>query len=258
MGMRHCPPFESRPLKEEFMSDEPRIITSTSQLSWSESTTILLTKSSVRSGLLFVTLVLLTIAIENAVALPYVIQAFLTDLGPNSLAYSMVAAVIVAICFAGVLSVFPAARRSVHDDVHSIGMLVFSTVGWITMIWGGYEGVTTPVVPVSPYAAGFVIAATAAFCFAEAFTSADKIGFRFQAAAKNSVFYAGVAGWMLVLVFALFGSFLAEVIVSDFEDKGLAQVRVPTESEMRHLRDCRVSDSHLVLCLLPFEDGENP
>lgn len=239
------------------MSNDPSISTPTQPPSWSESATRLLTRSSVRSWLLFVTLGLLMIAIENAVALPDVIQVLLTDMGPNSLAYSTAAAVAIGICFAGVLTVFSAARRSVHDDVHSIGILIFSTVGWITMTWGGFEGVTTPVVTISPYAAGYVIAATAAFCFAEAFTSADRIGFRFQAAAKNSVFYAGVAGWMLVLVFALFGSFLAEVIVADLEEP-TAQVRVPTEAEMKNLRDCRVNDSHIVLCFLPFEDKEAP
>jgi hypothetical protein len=197
------------------------------------------------------------IAIGNAVALPDVIQVLFTDMGPDSLAWSMAAVIALAVCLAGVLAAFPAARRSVHDDVHSIGILLFSAFAWIIMIWGGFEGVTTPVVPIAPDAAAFVIAAVAAFCFAETFTSKDRTGSRFKTAATNSVFYAGVAGWMLVLVFAFFGSFLAEVMVADFEDRGsAAQARVPTEAEMKNLQDCRVSDSHLVLCLLPFEAEE--
>lgn len=53
---------------------------------------------------------------------------------------------------------------------------------------------------------------------------------------------------MLVLFFALFGSFLDEVMVADIEAKGpTAQVRVPTESEMRSLPNCRASDRHPVL-----------
>ena len=233
------------------MSYTSSIDTQVSRPTLGDSATRLLTRPPVRSGLLFVTIGALIVALENAVALPYVIQAFLTDMGPNSLGYSMAAAFALAICLAGVLTVSPTARQSVNGDVQSIGILFFSATAWMMMIWGDVEGVTTPTIPVSFAAAAFVIAATAACCFAETFTSADNVGSRLRTAARNSVFFAGVAGWMLTLVFAIFGSFVTDVMVADIEENGLSLVRSPTLSEMQNLSDCKVSDSRLVLCLLP-------
>lgn len=211
----------------------------------------ILTRSSVRAGLLFITIALVTIALANAVALQYIIQDLLTDTGPNSLMYSIGIMIAASFCFAGVLVVFPTARRSVHGDVYDLGLLFFATIAWINMIWGGFEGVTTPLVPLSLDAALYVISATVLCCFAETFTSAKNRGSRFQTAARNSIFYAGIAGWMLTGIFALFGAFLTDFVVTDLVDETSASVRSLTAAEMKNLVDCHVGESTLVLCRLP-------
>ncbi|MCS4089970.1 hypothetical protein [Rhizobium sp. BK176] len=125
-----------------------------------------LTNPKLRSAALFVAIWVLCLALANAVALQYVIQFLLTDMEPNSLIWSTAIVVVGCCAFAGAMVFFPSARRSVHGDVHSLGLTAFSAVAWINMVWGGFEGVTTPLAPIALNTALYVVAATILCCFA--------------------------------------------------------------------------------------------
>jgi hypothetical protein len=210
-----------------------------------------LTRPIVRSVSMFLGILAVTIAITNAVSLQWIIEATLTDIGPNSGLYSTAIQIAACLFFTSILVVFPKARKSVHGELSSLGILTFAVMGWASIVWGDIEGITPPLLTLSYDTAAYVVVAVVAYSFVEVFTSSAKVESRLRNAAVYSVFYSGVAAWVLVLIFAFFGSFLEDVIPVAVEHEVHTTVRALTPEEVKNLVECNGGDSGLVICRLP-------
>jgi hypothetical protein len=87
-----------------------------------------LTRPIVRSVSMFLGILAVTIAITNAVSLQWIIEATLTDIGPNSGLYSTAIQIAACLFFTSILVVFPKARKSVHGELSSLGILTFAVM----------------------------------------------------------------------------------------------------------------------------------
>ncbi|MCS4089971.1 hypothetical protein FHT76_001560 [Rhizobium sp. BK176] len=56
---------------------------------------------------------------------------------------------------------------------------------------------------------------------------------------------------MLVLIFAVFGAFLTDMVPAVVESSTPASYRAVTADEMKTLLTCQVGETHLVVCRLP-------